>query len=369
MRVTLGDGGSAEQVVRPAGGLVVVHAHPDDETLATGALLATWAAAGEAVTVVTCTRGERGEVIDTVAHPTGVGRLEGDGAALAAHREGELAGALVALGVGDHVFLDAVPLPDDVVPVRYEDSGMAWVAPGIASHATDNAPAGAFVGVDLDEAAGRLAAVLGDRRPAVVATYDPDGGYGHPDHVRAHQVTVRALQLLAAEQDDTGPAEVVALWCVVQRASDVRAARRALAGSPEVADLLRSRPAGTELALPDPEERVLPPVATWWPDAARALAGRLPGLEPDPALVVVPVRPVLDRVVAALRAHATQVQAVAVTDASDGADEAGGEVVVGRLALSNDVLAPLLAAERYAAFRPTPGGASGRSGMPGTVAP
>ena len=332
--MTLGGGGES-RTVEPRGGLVVVHAHPDDETLATGALLATWAAAGEAATVVTCTRGERGEVIDTAAHPTGVGRLEGDGPGLAAYREGELSGALAALGVTDHVFLDTVPLPDDgATGVRYEDSGMAWVAPGIAGAASDASgalPEGAFVGVGVDEAAARLAAVLGERRPAVVATYDPDGGYGHPDHVRTHQVTVRALELLAA-----GPADgtdAPALWCVVQPEPDVRAARRALAAAPGLPGL----------ALPDPDEAVLPPVATWW--------------EGDPeTLVAVPVRPVLDHVAAALRAHATQVQAVTVTAPAD------GEALVGWYALSNDVLAPLLTAEHYA---PSPPG----TGTPGTVAP
>ncbi|QFU97601.1 N-acetyl-1-D-myo-inositol-2-amino-2-deoxy-alpha-D-glucopyranosidedeacetylase [Luteimicrobium xylanilyticum] len=334
--MTLG-GGRESRAVAPEGGLVVVHAHPDDETLATGALLATWAAAGQAVTVVTCTRGERGEVIDTAEHPTGVGALEGDGAGLAAYREGELRAALTALGVRDHLFLDTVPLPGDAsddgrTGVRYEDSGMAWVAPGIAGAASDGSgarPEGAFVGVGLDEAAARLAAVLGERRPAVVATYDPDGGYGHPDHVRAHQVTVRALELLAARPGTGTPP----LWCVVQPPDQVRAARRALAAAPGLPDL----------ALPDPDEAVLPPVATWWHGAADAL-------------VVVPARPVQDRVAAALRAHATQVQAVTVTEPAE------GEALVGWYALSNDVLAPLPAAEHYAPFRPG-------TGSPGTVAP
>jgi len=363
VRVSLGGAGEA-RTVEPRGGLVVVHAHPDDETLATGGLLATWAAAGQAVTVVTCTRGERGEVIDTVAHPTGVGRLEGDGAGLAAYRERELAGALAALGVTDHLFLDTVGLPG-AARVRYEDSGMAWVAPGIAgaaSHPTAGLPDGAFVGVPLDEAAARLAAVLRDRRPAVVATYDPDGGYGHPDHVRTHDVTVRALQLLAADPAGLAPA----LWCVVQPADEVRRARRTLAASPDVAALRRARPAGTALALPDPAEPVLPPVTTWWPGGAAALAERVPGASPDPSLVVVPVGPVLDRLAVALRAHATQVQAVAVTSPGDG-------VVAGWYALSNDVLAPILAAEHYAAFPAprgvVPGDAAAGTGAPGTVAP
>lgn len=318
---------------RPRGGLVAVHAHPDDESLSTGALLATWAAAGQPVTVVTCTRGERGEVIDTPAHPTGLRALEGDGPALAAHRETELAAALAALGVRDHVYLDTVPaagvaaaavpagagVPDGAGPVRLVDSGMRWVAPGLAGPDPDPVLAGpgeAFATVPLDAAAARLVAVLDERRPAVVATYDPQGGYGHPDHVRVHAVTRRALELLAA-----GDGPRPELWCVAQRAPEVRAARRALATLPEVAALRAHDPS---LSLPDPDEP-LPPVATW-------AAPRTPTLD-------VRVAPVLDRVLAAQRAHATQVQAVTPVR--------GGGAVVAVHALSNDVLTPVLAIERY----------------------
>lgn len=320
-----------QAAVVPDGGLLAVHAHPDDETLATGALLATWARAGQRVTVVTCTRGERGEVIDTPAHPTGVGDLEGDGPGLAAHREGELARALSALGVVDHVFLDAVALPaagavpDGGAQPRFEDSGMAWVAPGVASAAEDLPPR-AFVAVPLDEAAARLAAVVRDRCPAVVATYEPGGGYGHPDHVRAHDVTVRALELL-----DAAGEPVPALWLAVAPESTVRAARRALAAHPAVRALLAG---DADLALPDPDED-LPPVAR--PDAAL------------PRLVTVPVAPVLDEVLAALRAHGTQVQraTAAVDDRGDGPGEVAGDLL-GWYALSNDVLAPVPSHEFYA---------------------
>ena len=145
----------------PSGGLLAVHAHPDDETLATGGLLATWAGAGRPVTVVTCTRGELGEVIGaTLAH------LEGDGPALAAHREGELAAALAALGVADHVFLDTVA-DGDLAPGRFSDSGMAWTGVGAAGR-VDDLPDGAFVAASLDDAARRLARVLRSRRPDVV---------------------------------------------------------------------------------------------------------------------------------------------------------------------------------------------------------
>lgn len=302
------------------GGLLAVHAHPDDETLATGALLATWAASGAPVTVVTATRGERGEVIgEQLAH------LEGDGPALAAHRERELAGALAALGVRDHVFLD------QVAPhgrgARLEDSGMAWVASGRAG-AADDVPPGAFVRAPVEDAARALARVLRDRRPAVVATYEPGGGYGHPDHVRVHEVTVRAVAEAAADRDDRNAAHVVdvVLWSV-QGESGLRAARAALHRAPG---------AGAGLALPGADDP-LPSVAV--PDADVDLH--------------VDVRPVRARVLAALRAHATQVQAV------EALDEA---THVGVYALSNDVLAPVLPSEQYR-VAPAPAGAAGPAGV------
>jgi N-acetyl-1-D-myo-inositol-2-amino-2-deoxy-alpha-D-glucopyranoside deacetylase len=310
--------------VVPAGGLLAVHAHPDDETLATGALLATWAAAGERVTVVTCTRGEQGEVVDTPVHPTGVGHLEGDGPALAAHRERELAGALAALGVDDHVFLDAVPGPAR----RYADSGMAWAAPGIArATAEAQLPDDAFVAVPLDEAASRLAAVLRERRPAVVVTYEAGGGYGHPDHVRAHEVTVRALELLAASG-----AEPPTLWLAVAPESAVRAARRALGRRPAVRGLLDG-PA--QVTLPDPDG-TLPPLAV--PDRSVGEAG---------GLLAVPVAPVLPALLGAMRAHATQVQHASSAEVGP-AGPSGDEPLVGWYALSNDVLAPIPSHEFYA---------------------
>ncbi|KRD35070.1 hypothetical protein ASE27_16675 [Oerskovia sp. Root918] len=343
-------------LVRPRGGLLAVHAHPDDETLATGALLATWAASGEPVTLVTCTRGEQGEVIGAeLAH------LEGDGPALAAHREGELAAALASLGVSDHVFLDQVePGEPGTSPARvgeraFRDSGMAWAAPGIARAAAEaDLPDGALVGVPLDEAARRLARVLRERRPRVVVTYEPSGGYGHPDHVRAHEITVRAIEI-AREEGSVGPdggasaPEAVGvggaragdpsaghdleLWQSVVPAEVARAARRELAVLPGVATLRAEHP---ELTLPDPDEP-LPPVAKT-------------GLE---EVVVVEVRPVLGAVVGALRAHATQVQHVGVAlgsgdgDPTGEGDQGGAAEVLGWYALSNDVLAALPSREFY----------------------
>lgn len=330
-------------------GLLAVHAHPDDETLSTGGLLAAWAAGGGAVTVVTCTRGELGEVIGPeLAH------LEGDGPALAAHRETELARALEALGVTDHVFVDRVPDPDGSehdagAAARFSDSGMAWADVGRAGR-LEHLPAGAFVGVPLDAAARRLARLLRARRPDVVVTYEPAGGYGHPDHVRAHEVTMRAVALAADAQVRLAGADTAAhvvrtvLWAA-HDADGLRGAYRELATHPAVERLRRDVPT---LTLPDPDGP-LPSVA-------------VPRAELD---LVVDVSGVLDRVTAALRAHATQVQVVTVWAAPPG-DDPTGQAVVGCLALSNDVLAPLLAAEAY---RVGGGDASSVRSWPVPVAP
>lgn len=316
-------------------GLLAVHAHPDDETLATGGLLAAWAASGGAVTVVTCTRGERGEVIGP--DPA---RLEGDGPALAAHRERELAEALTALGSQDHpvrgVFLDTLPRVDGESPVdgaqRYRDSGMAWAGAGLAGRLAD-LPPDAFVAVPIDEAAARLAGLIRRMRPDVVVTYEPDGGYGHPDHVRAHQVTMRALELAADPSASPGPAHVVGavLWAAVATGV-LRAAYRALAGLPVASD----RGPAPVLAAPD-------------------ASGPLPSVAVPAGVLdlVVDVEPVLDRVTSALRAHRTQVQAVAVLpggvslDVDESERPVGDVRLVGSYALSNDVLAPLLSHESY----------------------
>lgn len=293
------------------GGLLAVHAHPDDESLATGALLATWAAAGRPVTVVTCTRGERGEVIGTrLAH------LEGDGPALAEQRDHELGRALAALGVRDRGYLDTIPGGTDQ---RFEDSGMAWVGTGRAG-LPDELPEGAFVAVGLEEAAERLARVIRSRRPDVVVTYEPDGGYGHPDHVRTHEVTQWAVDFAGSRADETSPAHAVpvVLWSVQGRL----ALQRGLRALRDDAVLAALGSLHADLDLPDPAAE-LPSVAV--PD--------------DEITVEVDVLPVRDRVLNALRAHATQVQAIRAVDGDPG--------LVACYALSNRVLAPVLPTEAY----------------------
>lgn len=336
-----------------SGGLVAVHAHPDDETLSTGALLATWAAAGKPTCVVTCTRGERGEVLalpGTVSE--GLRHLEGDFDALAAYRGTELERALRELGVREQAFLDGLPAVGSsrAGVDRYADSGMAWVSPGVAGPAPD-APASAFSLVPLDEAAGRLAALLRERRPAVVATYEPGGGYGHPDHVRAHQVAVRALELAAdpgAAVDGVRvpwqPWAGAELWQAVAPADEVRAARRALAAH----GVARAVAAAEGLAFPDPDEALPPFAKDDLPRSSAPGAGGSPGSRARPGaiardgdVVSCAVGPVLDRVIAATRAYATQVQHVAAVPASDSSG------LLGWYALSNGVLAPVLERETY----------------------
>jgi len=155
--------------------LLFVHAHPDDESIETGATMAKYAAEGAQVTLVTCTLGEMGEVIlPELAH------LAWDaGGGLGQYRIGELAAACDALGVADHRFLGG--------PGRWRDSGM------MGTPANDLT--GCFWRADVDEAARELLAVVSEVRPQVLVTYDARGFYGHPDHIQAHRVAWRAFEL------------------------------------------------------------------------------------------------------------------------------------------------------------------------------
>lgn len=172
-------------------GIVFVHAHPDDETIATGATMAHYAAAGVTVTLVTCTLGEEGEV--EVPELAGLASDRAD--QLGGYRLTELAAACAALGVSDHRFLGGLG--------RYRDSGM------MGTPANDHPRS--FWRADLAEAAGYLVEVLREVRPRVLVTYDPDGLYGHPDHIQAHRVVTRAAELAGAD----GPAKIY--WTAVPR--------------------------------------------------------------------------------------------------------------------------------------------------------
>jgi N-acetyl-1-D-myo-inositol-2-amino-2-deoxy-alpha-D-glucopyranoside deacetylase len=155
--------------------LLLVHAHPDDESIGTGATMAKYAAEGAGVTLVTCTLGELGEVI-----PAGLAHLAADREdRLGEYRIGELAAACAALGVSDYRFLGG--------PGRWRDSGMMGLE-------TNDVP-GCFWQADLDEAAAELLTVIRAVRPQVLVSYDDNGFYGHPDHIQAHRVARRAFEL------------------------------------------------------------------------------------------------------------------------------------------------------------------------------
>ena len=173
--------------------LLLVHAHPDDESIGTGATMAHYAATGAHVTLVTCTLGEEGEI-----HVPALAQLcAAEADQLGGYRIGELAAACAALGVTDHRFLGGAG--------RYRDSGMMGL--------TTNEHPRAFWQADLDVAAGYLVEVIREVRPQVLVTYDPDGFYGHPDHIQAHRVAMRAVELAAAE--GVAPAKVY--WTAMPR--------------------------------------------------------------------------------------------------------------------------------------------------------
>lgn len=164
--------------------MLLVHAHPDDETINQGATMAKYVAEGAQVTLVTCTLGEEGEVLVPELEHLASDRED----ALGQHRIGELAAAMKELGVTDHRFLGEAG--------KYRDSGMVWHADGHAV-AGDDVREGTFWRADLTAAAADLVRVIREVRPQVLVTYDEFGGYGHPDHIQAHRVATYGAALAA----------------------------------------------------------------------------------------------------------------------------------------------------------------------------
>jgi N-acetyl-1-D-myo-inositol-2-amino-2-deoxy-alpha-D-glucopyranoside deacetylase len=183
--------------------MLLVHAHPDDETTTTGATIARYTAEGVGVTLVTCTRGERGEIVDAVPTadprtadpptadrpaadpptadpPTAEHAGDDDGETLGARRVQELAEAARMLRLHD---------------VRFLGGTGAWWDSGMADARIPHPRA--FADGDLPTQARQLAAVIREVRPQVLVTYDERGGYGHPDHIRAHEVTLAGYELAA----------------------------------------------------------------------------------------------------------------------------------------------------------------------------
>jgi N-acetyl-1-D-myo-inositol-2-amino-2-deoxy-alpha-D-glucopyranoside deacetylase len=277
-----------------AGRLLFVHAHPDDETLTTGATIAHYVARGAQVRVVTCTLGEEGEVIGERWALLAVDAAD----QLGGYRIGELTAALNALGIDEPIYLGGAG--------RWRDSGME----GTPSRRHQR-----FIDADPHEAVGALVAIIRDLRPHVVVTYDPQGGYGHPDHIHTHEVTMAAVEAAAAASDYPGePWNVPKVYWTVMSKSAMA----------EGFDALDNLP----------------------PDWIRVTADEMPFGYPDDAIdAVVDAPHQLPAKVAALRAHATQVSV-----APDGRS----------CALSNNVALPIGAVEHYILVSGTPGERDGR---------
>ncbi|WP_432152647.1 N-acetyl-1-D-myo-inositol-2-amino-2-deoxy-alpha-D-glucopyranoside deacetylase [Streptomyces sp. bgisy029] len=281
----------------PARRLLLVHAHPDDESINNGATMARYAAEGAHVALVTCTLGEEGEVI-----PPALAHLAADrDDVLGPHRVGELAAAMKELGVTDHRFLGGAG--------RFRDSGMMGTE--------QNERPGAFWSTPVDEAAAPLVEVIREVRPQVLITYDPDGGYGHPDHIQAHRVAMRATDLAADPAYGTGTPHTIAkvYWNRVERAVLEAAFGR---------------------------------LRTTAPDAFPGVAAvdDVPGVVDGDAITAeIDGSAYAGAKAAAMRAHATQI-VVAGEDASF-------------FALSNDLGQPLLTTECYQLVRGVPGAGGG----------
>ncbi|MEW1545097.1 N-acetyl-1-D-myo-inositol-2-amino-2-deoxy-alpha-D-glucopyranoside deacetylase [Streptomyces tsukubensis] len=276
--------------------LLLVHAHPDDESITNGATMARYAAGGARVTLVTCTLGEEGEVI-----PPDLAHLAADrDDSLGEYRIGELSAAMKELGVTDHRFLGG--------PGRYRDSGMMGLP--------QNRREGAFWNTPVDDAAPHLVEIIRSVRPQVMVTYDPHGGYGHPDHIQAHRVAMRAAELAAerAFRRDLGDPWRIAkiYWTRVPRSvaeEGFAALRAAGVGFPGVA------------AVDD-----------------------VPGVVGDDEITAaIDGSAYAERKAAAMRAHATQI-------AVDGPF----------FALSNDLGQPIFATEYYQLAEGEPGVPRGR---------
>lgn len=284
--------------------LLLVHAHPDDESILTGATMARAVAVGAQVTLLTATRGEAGEV-----YPPELAHLAGDPAGLAAVREQELAQAMTQLGVRDVRFL--TPEPED--PVR------RWVDSGMAGTRAAPSPPGQlpFAAADRRQTAAAVARVIRELRPDVLISYDEHGGYGHPDHIAAHHAALGGARLAADPTVDPG-------------STDARAGSHAYQ-VPRIYEVL------------SPRSVVLAGLAR---AAAAVGQGRAPGLiaHPDPMLAAavddelvttaVDGGPWLARKVAAMRAHATQLR---VLDLAEGP----------LFALTNRIATPVEAVEYY----------------------
>jgi N-acetyl-1-D-myo-inositol-2-amino-2-deoxy-alpha-D-glucopyranoside deacetylase len=271
--------------------MLLVHAHPDDETIGTGATMAKYAAEGALVTLVTCTLGEEGEILVPELEHLAADKDD----ALGPHRITEIDAAMRELGVTDHRFLGGSG--------RWRDSGMM-------GEPSNDRP-DCFWRAELDEAVGELVRVMREIRPQVVISYDDNGGYGHPDHIQAHRVAVGAFD---ASGDPGRYPEVGEPWQpskLYETALPVSVLRKAY-------DAMRAMGEAAPFGVTDPED--------------------LPFGTPDELVTTaIDARDKLDAKIAAMRAYPTQI-------AVDGQF----------FTLSNDVGQGMFAVEYYRLVRGKP---------------
>ncbi|GLP76013.1 GlcNAc-PI de-N-acetylase [Mycobacterium antarcticum] len=185
--------------------LMIVHAHPDDESSQTGGTLARYAAAGCHTVLVTCTDGARGDAGDTGAKPGDDGH---DPRRVAAHRSGELAAAATALGVGE------------VVELGYPDSGLPADDERVAADAFSVRPSGPMMT--------RVVELIRRYEPDVLVTYPPNGLSGHPDHIRTHELVAAAHGAIA---NDARGGHVPRLYYIAMSVSRLRAVQSDVRGA------------------------------------------------------------------------------------------------------------------------------------------
>lgn len=256
----------------PVHSLLTVHAHPDDETISTGGVMARYSRAGHRVICVTCTGGEHGEiVVPELDTPENHARLR-------ELRDEELRRALEQLG------------PIESRRLGYVDSGMMGMP--------QNEEPGGFWTADIDEAAGRLVRIVRDRRPQVIVGYNAYGGYGHPDHIRAAQVAVMAFERAGeAAWYPEQLADGLEPWQPLKRYETVFD----LARRREMAAVLEERGIPSWLT-PDPDE---PEEARQQREAQFARMSEATG----PKTTSVDVSGEVERKLAAMREHVTQLAA------------------------------------------------------------
>lgn len=187
--------------------LLVVHAHPDDESITTGATMARYVSEGVQVTLLTCTLGEEGEIL--VPELAQLAAAQAD--QLGGYRIGELADAMRHLGVTDHRFLGG--------PGRFRDSGMMGTPANGHPRAFWRAESDPAV---FAAAVAEAVAVIREVRPQVVITYDDNGDYGHPDHIMAHRVATAAVEQAAQPGNDSEPWSVSKLYWTATPKSALR---------------------------------------------------------------------------------------------------------------------------------------------------